>query len=131
MVIDTSVLLAILEGEPEADAFSRLIESADTRIMSAVTMLETGIVVEARKGAAGRRALDLLIQTAGIDIVAFDGEQAALARQGFATFGKGRHPAGLNFGDCAVYGLAKASAEPILFKGEDFSKADAPIVNLS
>lgn len=65
------------------------------------------------------------------DAIAFDGEQAALARQGFATLGKGRHPAGLNFEDCAVHGLAKASAERILFKGEDFSKADAPIVNLS
>lgn len=130
MVIDTSALLAILEGEPEADEFSRLIERADTRIMSAVTMLEAGIVIEARKGADGRRALDLLVQTADIDIVAFDGEQTALARQGYATFGKGRHPAALNFGDCAVYGLAKASAEPVLFKGNDFAQTDVAVVTL-
>jgi ribonuclease VapC len=124
MVIDTSALLAILQGEPERRMFTEAIEAAETRSISAATFVETSIVIEARYGTAGLRDLDALIATATIALIAVDVDQAHVARAAFSRFGKGRHPAGLNYGDCFAYALAKALGEPLLFKGSDFAQTD-------
>jgi ribonuclease VapC len=124
MVIDTSALLAVLFGEPEGEAFAGAIEADPKRLVSAVSALEAAIVVEARKGPAGGRELDLLLHRARVDIVAFGEAQVEIARDAWRRFGKGNHPASLNFGDCFSYALSKSSGEPLLFKGEDFSKTD-------
>lgn len=124
MVIDTSALIAILLGEPEAEIFARQIADDPKRLISAFSLLETSIVIEAKKGDSGGRELDLLIHRAGINLVAMDAEQSELARAAWRKYGKGRHPAGLNIGDCCSYALSKYSGEPLLFKGNDFSKTD-------
>jgi len=124
MVIDTSALLAILQDEPERRGYNEAIEAAGSRRMSVATFVEVSIVVEARFGAAGQRDLDLFIERAGIELVAVNVEQAKLARRAYSRFGRGRHPAGLNYGDCFAYALASELGEPLLFKGEDFSKTD-------
>ena len=124
MVIDTSAILAILLDEPEADTFSDAIEKASTRLISAATLLEAAMVLEARKGPEGGRALDLFVYRTGAQIIAFDAPQAEMARAAWREFGKGRHPAALNFGDCFAYALAKARQDALLFKGEDFAKTD-------
>ncbi len=125
MVIDTSALLAILFDEPEAEYFEGALEVDPTRLMSAASVLETAIVVEARLGDAGGRELDLLLYKAQIKIVAFTPEQLEVARQAFRTYGKGRHPAGLNYGDCFAYALSRTSVEALLFRGNDFTQTDA------
>lgn len=130
MVIDTSAILAILFGEPEADVFAAIISKNSKRLLSAGTALELMIVIEARKGEAGGRELDLLLHRAKIDIVPFDSEQAEIARIAWRNFGKSNHVAGLNFGDCFAYALAKISGELLLFKGEDFNKTDISFFNL-
>ena len=124
MVIDPSALLAILQDEPERRAFNELIESATQRRLSTASFVELSMVIEARRGAEGIRDLDLFLATAGIEIVAFDAAQARLAREGYRRFGKGRHPAGLNLGDCFSYALARSLGEPLLFKGNDFPLTD-------
>ena len=124
MVIDTSALIAILFGEPEALSFTRAVADDPRKLISAFNALETGIVVEARKGEAGGRELDLLLHRAQIEIVAMNADQAELARTAWRQYGKGNHPASLNIGDCCAYALAKYSGEPLLFKGNDFSQID-------
>lgn len=124
MVLDTSALLVLLLEEPEVKAFAEAISLDPRRFVSAATALEIMIVIEAKKGEAGGRELDLLLHHAKIDIVPFDAEQAEIARHAWRKFGKGHHPAGLNYGDCFSYALAKQSGEPLLFKGNDFSKTD-------
>ncbi len=124
MVVDTSALLAILQDEPERRQFNEAIEMADSRRMSAVTFVESSMVVESRFGAEGVRDLDQLIERAEIEIVPVDIPQARTAREAFARFGRGRHAAGLNFGDCFSYALARVLGEPLLFKGEDFGRTD-------
>jgi len=124
MVIDTSALLAVLFAEPEGEAFADAIEADQKRLVSAASALETAIVVEVRKGPAGGRELDLLFHRARVDIVAFGEAQVEIARDAWRRFGKGNHPANLNFGDCFSYALSKSSGEPLLFKGEDFSETD-------
>jgi len=124
MVIDTSAVLAILFAEPEAEIFAELIGKDPKRLMSAGTALELMIVVEARKGEAGGRELDLFMHRAKIDMVPFDSEQSEIARSAWRRFGKSNHPAGLNFGDCFAYALAKISGESLLFKGNDFTQTD-------
>ncbi len=124
MVIDTSALLAILQDEPERRSFNEALEAAERRSMSTATFVETSIVIEARYGAEGLRDFDALLKTAAIELVAVDTEQAEIARTAFSRFGKGRHPAGLNHGDCFTYALAKARGEPLLFKGRDFAQTD-------
>lgn len=126
MVIDTSAVLAILLGEAENETFAQAIDADPTRIMSAVSVLETSIVVEARKGPVGGRELDLLLHRGRIDIVPFNAPQLELAREAYRRFGKGRHRAALNLGDCCAYALAAASGEPLLFKGDDFAQTDIP-----
>jgi ribonuclease VapC len=124
MVLDTSALLALLLDEPEAEDFRAAVESDDRRLVSAATLLETAVVIEARKGEPGGRELDALIRAAEVEIAPFDEEQADEARRAWRRFGKGRHPAGLNFGDLFAYALARASGEPLLFKGDDFARTD-------
>ena len=131
MVIDTSALIAILFGEPEALSFTRVLAGETLKLISSFNALETGIVVEARKGEAGGREFDLLMHRAQIEIVAMNADQAELARAAWRKYGKGNHPAGLNIGDCCAYALAKYSGEPLLFKGDDFSQTDIqPAVTL-
>ena len=124
MVIDTSAVIAILQDEPERKAFIQAIDAADTRAMSVASFVEASMVVDARYGPDGVRDLDLLIAKARIDLVAVDADQAHVARAAFRTYGKRRHPAGLNFGDCFAYALARTLGEPLLFKGSDFSLTD-------
>lgn len=128
MVIDTSAVAAILFSEPEAAPLAHAIAMDTTRLMSSFTALECAIVVEARKGEAGGRELDLLLHRAGVRIVNFDGDQVELARNAWRRYGKGRHSAGLNIGDCCAYALAQTSGEPLLFKGTDFPQTDVPAV---
>jgi ribonuclease VapC len=124
MVLDTSAIAAIFFLEPERDAFLEAIASAETRLISAATLLETGIVVEGRQGDAGGREFDLFVVRAGLEIIAVDAEQSELARLAWRKYGKGRHPAALNFCDCFSYALAKSTGEPLLAKGTDFTLTD-------
>jgi ribonuclease VapC len=124
MILDTSALVAILFGEPEADPYTRLIHDADRCLISAGSFLELSIVIERQTGPEVARQCDMFFRRAGIMVEPFTVEQAHIARQAFHDFGKGRHAAGLNFGDCFAYALAKVTGEPLLFKGEDFKKAD-------
>jgi ribonuclease VapC len=124
MVIDTSALLAILLDEPERRTFNEAIEAADSRVVSAATFVEISIVIESRFGAEGLRDLDLFLERAGIELVAVETDHAYVARRAFSRFGKGRHPAGLNYGDCFAYALATVLEEPLLYKGEDFGQTD-------
>ncbi len=130
MVLDTSAIVAILLNEPEINSFSAAIERDRVRLLSAASLVEASLVVESRHGEAGRRDLDLLLQTAEFEIVPLDARQADMARHAFRTFGKGRHPAALNLGDCFSYALAQVTGEPLLFKGNDFSKTDVRWVPL-
>ena len=124
MVIDSSALLAILQDEPERRAFNEAIEAAASRAISVASWVEVSMVIETRTGAEGLRDLDLFVDRARIEIVPVDVEQGKAARRAFSRFGKGRHPAGLNYGDCFAYALASHLGEPLLFKGEDFGKTD-------
>ena len=124
MVLDTSALLALLLNEPEADAFRVAVEEDLTRLVSAATLLEAALVIEARKGEAGGRELDLLIQKAEIQVVPMDEEHVAEARRAYRRYGRGRHAAGLNYGDVFAYALARTTGEPLLFKGDDFARTD-------
>lgn len=124
MTIDTSAILAILFDEPERAALVDMIESHAERVMSAVSVLEAAMVLEGHGGDDRGTDLDLFLKRASIKIVPFDQEQLTLARRAFRRFGKGRHRAGLNFGDCAAYALAQWSGEPLLFKGDDFAATD-------
>ena len=124
MVLDTSALLALLLDEPEAEAYRVALEDDPTRLVAAGTLLETALVIEARKGEAGGRELDLLIHRAEVAVVPTDADQVAEARRAYRRFGRGRHPAALNFGDLFAYALARTSGEPLLFKGDDFARTD-------
>ncbi len=124
MVIDTSAIIAVLFGEGGAERYSTAIDIDPTRLMSAASVLEACLVVEREIGEQGIRELDLLLLKVGIEIIAFNEEQLKVARHAFREYGKGRHPAGLNFGDCFSYALSRTSGEPLLFKGDDFTKTD-------
>ena len=124
MVIDTSAIVAILQNEPEQDAFIEAIESANICLVSAASFFEASIVILTRYGMDGILDLDLFMAKAGIEISSVDSDQANIARRAFRDFGRGRHPAELNFGDCFSYALAKSLDLPLLFKGSDFSKTD-------
>lgn len=124
MVIDFSAVLAILQDEPERRTFNALIVDAKSCSLSAATLVELSIVVQARFGAEGQSDLELFLHTAQVEIVRFTLEQAELARTAFARYGKGRHCAGLNLGDCFSYALARFLDEPLLFKGDDFVHTD-------
>jgi ribonuclease VapC len=130
MVVDTSALLAILQDEPERRRFNEAIEAADSRVMSVATFVEVSIVIESRLGTEGLHHLDLFVDRAGIQLAPVDVEQARVARTAFSRYGKGRHPAALNYGDCFSYALAQVLGEPLLFKGNDFSATDVGAVQL-
>ena len=129
MVIDTSAVVAVLNNEAEAASVRAAIEHDPVRLMSASSVLEAAIVIEGRYGEAGGRDLDLLLHKAGIEIVAFDAEQMELARYAYRRFGKGYHPAKLNFGDCFAYALSRVSGEPLLYVGADFGHTDIGTVS--
>jgi ribonuclease VapC len=130
MVLDSSAVLAVLFDEPERRAFTLSIERDPRRLMSAGNVLESALVAEARRGELAGRELDLLLHRADVQVVPVDADQVELARSAWRRFGKGRHPAGLNFGDCFAYALAAVSGEPLLFKGEDFRRTDIAAVGV-
>ena len=127
MVIDSSALIAILREEPEHQAFKAAIAAAEVRLVSAVTKLEASMVAIGSGPPEGAQDIDDLLALLSVTIVPFDEHQSDIAREAFARYGKGRHPAGLNFGDCAAYALAMAEAEPLLFKGTDFGATDVEV----
>ena len=125
MVIDTSAIVAIALNEPEATEFEQRIADDPVRLISAATALEVTIVLETRVGDAGGREFDLWLHKVGAEVVPVDAEQMDAARRAWRRYGKGRHPAALNFGDCFSYALALIRGEPLLFKGEDFARTDS------
>ena len=129
MVLDTSALVAILQEEPGHQALTRAIRDAPLRRLSAATLVEAGIVMQGRHGDAGSRELDALLTRAVPEVVPVTAAHAGLAREAFRRFGKGRHPAGLNYGDCFSYALAVALAEPLLFVGDDFGRTDVAVAD--
>ncbi|MCP5367539.1 MAG: type II toxin-antitoxin system VapC family toxin [Hyphomicrobiales bacterium] len=131
MVIDTSAIVAILNDEPDAERYRVAIARDRVRLMSAGNVLEAALVMERRHGEEGVLMFDLLQMRAGIEAVPFLPDQLLAARDAFRRFGKGVHPAGLNFGDCFAYALARTSGEPLLFKGNDFAATDIPTVDLA
>jgi ribonuclease VapC len=125
IVVDSSALIAILRREPEADGFLQIIAEAESCLLSSVSLLETSMVLAGRTGdATSWTELDALIAQAGIEVVAQDAELTEAARAAFLLYGRGRHPAALNLGDCASYALAKHHDLPLLFKGADFTRTD-------
>ena len=125
MIIDTSAIVAILRDEDEARRFAEAIEAASVRRISAATYVEIGAVIDGARDPVASRLVDELLATAGIIIEPVTAAQARIAREAYRDFGKGSgHAAGLNFGDCFAYALAKATGEPLLFKGDDFSHTD-------
>lgn len=128
MVIDTSALIALLSLEPESARLAVALESDPTRLISAATVVEVGLVIESRYGAAGGRELDLLIAKAGLSIEPVTAEQSEVAREAWRRYGKARHSAALNFGDCFSYALARVTGESLLFKGHDFIHTDITAV---
>jgi len=127
MVIDTSALVAIFLGESERKQFLELILQSEKRLVSAASVLETGMVLEAKRGEAAGREFDLFIVKVNLEIVPVDADQVEVARSAWRRYGKGRHAAGLNFGDCFAYALAKFSGEKLLAKGEDFRFTDVEL----
>ena len=123
MVIDTSAVVAVLLNEANAPRITQAMETGSPRLFSAANLLEA-IVIESRKGENGGRELDLLIYRADIEIVPLDQDQAEIARIAWRRFGKGRHPAALNYGDCFAYALARSRRLPLLYQGDDFSQTD-------
>lgn len=128
MIIDTSAILAILKDEPDRRLFTEAIEAAASPRISAATFLEASMVVQSRFGAEGIQRLDMLLETARVEVMAVDPAQVRIGRQAFVDFGKGRHPAGLNYGDCFTYALARQLGEPLLCKGDDFAQTDLELV---
>jgi ribonuclease VapC len=129
VIIDTSALVAILDQEPEADRIVRTLASASERTLSAANLVEAGIVMQARRGDDGARDLDLLLAKLRVDIAAVTASQADIARKAFRRYGRARHPANLNFGDCFAYALAKDKSVPLLFKGNDFGQTDVMVAS--
>jgi ribonuclease VapC len=129
MIIDTSALVAALDQESEAERIVRTLASAPERMLSAANLVEVGIVMQARRGDDGARALDLLLAKLRVDIAAVTASQADIARKAFRRYGRGRHAANLNFGDCFAYALAKDKSVPLLFKGNDFGQTDVMAVS--
>ena len=124
MVIDSSALIAVLRGEPDGERFRGAMRASFPRLIAAPTAVEASVVMLSRFGEAGVVNLHALIAQTSIEVVPFAGAHMPLAIDAFRRFGKGRHPAALNFGDCFAYALSKATGEPLLFKGDDFSQTD-------
>lgn len=128
MVIDSSALIALLGMESEAARLATAIEADATRLISAASVVEAALVIESRFGPDGGRELDLLIAKADLSVEPVTAQQADMAREAWRRFGRGRHAAGLDFGDCFSYALAKVTGEPLLFKGTDFTQTDLAVV---
>jgi ribonuclease VapC len=124
IVVDTSAIIAVLYREPGLDRFVRAIAEAESCFLSAVGYFEAAMVLIGRSAPEAAMALDSFVERSAIELVPFDDEQAKQARDAFIRFGKGRHPAALNFGDCVSYALAQARGLPLLYKGDDFAKTD-------
>ena len=124
MIVDSSAILAVLFDELDAERFDTAIVTAPVCRMSLVNVFEASIVLEGRDSAAAGRDLDRYLESSGIEPVPVTADQVAAARQGWRRFGKGNHPAALNFGDCFAYALAAVTGEPLLFKGGDFALTD-------
>jgi len=128
VIVDTSVIIAILRDEPDAEELADALDSADVRRLSAASYVEAGVVTDGNRDPVLSRRLDLLLQESLIDVEPVTVEQARIAREAYRDFGKGRHRSGLNFGDCFVYALAKDKGEPLLCKGNDFKRTDVDLV---
>jgi len=124
IVVDTSALIAILDKEPDAALYAEAIAEADSPLISAATLLELHIVMLNRHGARAAQIVDRLIQDAAFQIENSTAQHFELAREAYARYGRGKNVAGLNYGDCFSYALARATGLPLLFNGEDFSKTD-------
>jgi len=124
VILDTSAVIAVLQNEPLAPELVAVLQNAPIKRMSAANLVEAGIILQARYGDHGERELDLFVQRANLEIVPVTQEHAEYARSAYRRFGRGRHAAGLNFGDCFAYALARALDEPLLFVGEDFAQTD-------
>ena len=131
MVIDTSALLAVMQNELQCRQYLQAIEADDTRLMSVATFVEASIIIEARYGTDGLRDLDHFLGKAGVELVAVDSEQPHTAHSAYSKFGRGRHHAALNYGDCFSYALATVKGEPLLYKGNDFVHTDVRPVELT
>jgi ribonuclease VapC len=127
VIVDTSALVAILYGEPEGAHFIQLIQQAEVCRISVATFVELSMVIEGQLGPNAARQADAFLRRADIMIEPVTVEPGHLARQAFLDYGKGRHKAGLNFGDCFAFALAKATGEPPLFKGNDFAQTDVVV----
>jgi len=127
VVIDSSALIAILLNEPERVHFSNAIEHDPVRLMAAPTLLETAMVLSAKKGDDALRELDYAILKMRVEVIPFGYDEQQIAQKAFLLYGKGRHPAGLNYGDCMSYAAAAARGEPLLCKGEDFPQTDISV----
>ena len=130
MIVDTSVIIAILRDESDAEELADALDSANVRRLSAASYVEAAVVTDGNRDPVLSRRLDSLLQQSLIDIEPVTVEQARIAREAYKDFGKGRHRAGLNFGDCFVYALAKDKGEPILCKGEDFKRTDLDVAEV-
>jgi ribonuclease VapC len=128
LVVDTSAAVAIIRGEPGADELAEYLEGALVRLMSAAIRVELGIVIEARLGPAGQDVVDRFLRDARIEVVSLDAEQAERAMSAWRRYGKGRHRAALNYGDCFTYALAERTGHPILCIGDDFAATDIPVI---
>ena len=126
MVIDTSALIAFMEEEADADRVLQSMLHAPRLLISTATVVETGIVLEARRGESAGRELDILLHRLGVEQVAVSAEHADLARAAYRQFGRGHHAARLNYGDCFAYALAKSAGDALLFVGDDFAQTDIP-----
>jgi ribonuclease VapC len=124
MILDSSAVLAVVFGEPELEAFARAIAAAPVCRISAASLFEASIIAESRAGDLAVRQCDSFFRNSRVSVEPVTEDHALVARQAYSDFGKGRHPAGLNFGDCFSYALAKATGEPLLFKGDHFRKTD-------
>ena len=124
MIVDSSAVLAVLYREPDAERYERAIAESPNCRMSVANMLEASIVLEGRGGAAAGHELDVFLESAAIELAPVTVEHAEAARRAWRRFGKGNHPAALNYGDCFAYALANVAGAPLLFKGEDFSQTD-------
>jgi len=127
MVVDSSALLAVLFGEEDSASFIEALATGERKYISSLNFFEAAVVVEARKGENGAKAFSSLTANAELEVLPFDAGQAEIALAAWRRFGKGRHPAGLNLGDCAGYALAVTLNELLLFKGEDFSQTDVAV----
>jgi ribonuclease VapC len=124
IIVDSSALIAVLDNEDDAQTFARALAEADAALISAATLVETAIVMLNRHGARSARLLDELVEEANLEVESVTVQQAQLAREAYTEYGKGQNAAGLSFGDCFSYALAKATGCPLLFKGDDFTRTD-------